>query len=135
MKMLRRIIIRDGGHLNRVGTQDDFTVTIPGLGGDRTIQFRQFSNQTGDQGNHVLRQLFICHKEAFYDLYRGWPDEKRAYVAEFLSTEYQVDKAGMRAALFGHEEPMAPPEPSGPPPLPGPDLIERVGPWGAVRRG
>ena len=76
-----------------------------------------------------VRQLFICHKEAFYTAYRGWTDEKKDYVAQFLSTEYQVDKAGTRDALFGFEAAMS--EPSGPPPLP--DLIERVGPWGAVR--
>jgi hypothetical protein len=77
-----------------------------------------------------VRQLFICHKEAFYSAYMGWTDEKKDYVAQFLSTEYQVDKAGTRDALFGFEAAMS--EPSGPPPLP--DLIDRVGPWGAVRR-
>ena len=77
-----------------------------------------------------VRQLFICHKEAFYSAYMGWTDEKKDYVAQFLSTEYQVDKAGTRDALFGFEAAMS--EPSVPPPLP--DLIERVGPWGAVRR-
>ena len=77
-----------------------------------------------------VRQLFICHKEAFYAAYATWPDEKKAYVAEFLSSEYQVDKAGTRRALFGHEDPME--EPKGPPPLP--DMIEKVGPWGAVKR-
>jgi hypothetical protein len=77
-----------------------------------------------------VRQLFICHKETFYSAYMGWTDEKKDYVAQFLSTEYQVDKAGTRDALFGFEAAMS--EPSGPPPLP--DLIERVGPWGAVRR-
>lgn len=77
-----------------------------------------------------VRQLFICHKEAFYSAYMGWTDEKKDYVAQFLSTEYQVDKAGTRDALFGFEAAMS--EPSGPLPLPG--LIERVGPWGAVRR-
>ena len=77
-----------------------------------------------------VRQLFICHKEVFYAAYMGWPDAKKDYVAEFLSNEYQVDKAGTRDALFGHEAGMD--EPSGPPPLP--DLIDKVGPWGAVRR-
>jgi len=74
-----------------------------------------------------VRQLFICHKEAFYKAYIGWPDEKKAYVADFLSTEYQVDKAGTRAALFGHEAAMDEPAPKD-------DLIDRVGPWGAVKR-
>jgi hypothetical protein len=53
-----------------------------------------------------IRQLFICHKEAFYRAYMGWPDAKRAYVVDFLAREYMVDKAGTRAALFGAEEPM-----------------------------
>lgn len=76
-----------------------------------------------------VRQLFICHKDAFYAAYMGWPDEKKAYVAEFLSAEYQVDKAGTREALFGHEAPMEEPRREKKA-----DLIDRVGPWGAVRR-
>ena len=78
-----------------------------------------------------IRQMFICHKALFYRRYAGWPETKRAYVADFLETEYQVDKAGARAALFGHE-----PDMSGATPrqMPRDDLIARVGPWGAVRR-
>ncbi|AXI48357.1 hypothetical protein C1J03_21595 [Sulfitobacter sp. SK012] len=79
-----------------------------------------------------IRQLFICHKELFYRTYAGWPETKKAYVADFLEREYQVDKAGARDALFGHEAPMAEPERGGPPPLP--DMVARVGPWGAVKR-
>ncbi len=74
-----------------------------------------------------IRQLFICHKEVFYRAYAKWPHEKQAYVVDFLDREYQVDKAGTRNALFGHEAPMD--EPSG---ASQPDLITRVGPWGAV---
>lgn len=74
-----------------------------------------------------IRQLFICHKDAFYATYAGWPDAKKAYVADFLASEYLVDKAGARAALFGHDAPMEEPQSHG-------DLIERVGPWGAVGR-
>ncbi|MCH2077908.1 MAG: hypothetical protein MK180_13700 [Rhodobacteraceae bacterium] len=70
-----------------------------------------------------VRQLFICHKELFYQRYGTWPDSKRAFVVDFLAREYQVDKEGARQALFGHEPEMAEP-----------DIIERVGPWGAVRR-
>tara|TARA_R110002049_G_scaffold117332_3_gene270631 strand:+ start:24943 stop:26298 length:1356 start_codon:yes stop_codon:yes gene_type:complete len=77
------------------------------------------------------RQMFICHKELFYRTYAGWPDNKRAYVAEFLAAEYQVDKAGARAALFGHDAAME--EPVAQKPAPVDDLIARVGPWGAVR--
>ncbi len=77
-----------------------------------------------------VRQLFICHKQAFYAVYRGWSEAKKTYVADFLAREYQVDKAGARAALFGREpgmeEPAAAPAPA--------DLIDLVGPWGAVRR-
>ncbi len=76
-----------------------------------------------------IRQLFICHKEVFYRAYAKWPDEKKAYVVDFLEREYQVDKAGTRDALFGHEAPMEEPQAARQP-----DLITRVGPWGAVGR-
>lgn len=76
-----------------------------------------------------VRQLFICHKQAFYTAYSTWPDEKRAYVAEFLASDYLLDKAGTRAALFGHEAAMQEPQQA---PR---DMIDLVGPWGAVRRG
>ncbi|MGI9368411.1 MAG: DUF6638 family protein [Ruegeria sp.] len=74
------------------------------------------------------RQMFICHKELFYSTYSTWPEVKKAFVADFLAREYQVDKAGARAALFGHEPDMS-----------GEDrvsdaVIARVGPWGAVGR-
>ncbi len=74
-----------------------------------------------------VRQLFICHKQLFYDRYATWPDEKKEFVANFLEREYQVDKAGAREALFGPEEAMDEPAPTD-------DLIGAVGPWGAVRR-
>ena len=77
------------------------------------------------------RQMFICHKELFYRTYAGWPDNKRAYVADFLVAEYQVDKAGARRALFGHDAPLEEPMPAKPDPVS--DMIARVGPWGAVR--
>ena len=83
-----------------------------------------------------LRQLFICHKEAFYRAYRQWPEVKKAYVVKFLQDEYMIDKAGTRAALFGPEPGME--EPPAPPQAKKErrrkqDLIQRVGPWGAVR--
>lgn len=78
-----------------------------------------------------FRQLFICHKEAFYAAYAHWPEEKRDYVVDFLDQEYQVDKAGTRAALYGHEEEMAEPKARSKPQ----SNIDRVGPWGALRRG
>ena len=64
-----------------------------------------------------IRQLFICHKQAFYRAYRDWPEAKKAYAADFLAREYMVDKAGTRAALFGGEAPMEEPRPA-------------AGPWG-----
>ena len=89
-----------------------------------------------------VRQLFICHKELFYRLYRGWPEAKQAYVADLLAREYKMDEAGTREALFGPEEPMAEPVaptagPWGAPAEPRQrrdDLIDRVGPWSSVRR-
>jgi uncharacterized protein DUF6638 len=84
-----------------------------------------------------IRQLFICHKDLFYRSYRTWPEVKKAYAADFLANEYAVDKAGARAALFGHEPDMSGQDPSAPSPWDRPardDLIARVGPWGAIRR-
>ena len=78
-----------------------------------------------------FRQLFICHKQAFYEAYAKWPDAKRSYVVDFLVNEYQVDKVGTRTRLFGHEEPMREPEPRKKPKR---DIVERVGPWGAIGR-
>jgi hypothetical protein len=82
-----------------------------------------------------VRQLFICHKELFYRSYRGWSEAKKAYVADFLEREYQLDKAGARAALFGAEPTMD----DGRAPRPvnagrKVDIIDLVGPWGAVRK-
>lgn len=71
-----------------------------------------------------VRQVFICHKELFYRLYSGWSEAKKDYVAEFLANEYQMDRVGTREAIFGPEPDMAGHQP---------DLVERVGPWGAVR--
>ena len=57
-----------------------------------------------------FRQLFICHKDAFYTAYRGWTNAKKDYVARFLAEEYAIDKAGAREALFGLEPTMQEPE-------------------------
>ena len=75
-----------------------------------------------------IRQLFICHKQAFYAAYRTWSDTKRGYVVDFLTREYMADKAGARAALFGHDAPLEEPG------VIADDVVARVGPWGAVRR-
>ncbi|MBJ2152306.1 DUF6638 family protein [Paracoccus sp. IB05] len=53
-----------------------------------------------------IRQLFITHKERFYEEYRGWSEVKRQYVADFLAREYMVDKEGARETLFGPEPKM-----------------------------
>lgn len=85
-----------------------------------------------------VRQLFICHKELFYDAYRGWPEAQRAFVADYLEREYQIDKVGARQALFGPEPDMTGPDMTGAagvaPGRPGGEAAEIVGPWGAVRR-
>ncbi|MGR3661523.1 MAG: DUF6638 family protein [Paracoccaceae bacterium] len=76
-----------------------------------------------------VRQLFICHKQLFYDLYADWPELKKEYVANLLENEYQVDKAGTREALFGGDDSMAePPAPEVE------DILDIVGPWGAIKR-
>ncbi|MEM1373247.1 MAG: DUF6638 family protein [Pseudomonadota bacterium] len=80
-----------------------------------------------------VRQLFICHKEHFYARYADWPETKRAFVAEFLAREYQLDKMGTREALFGHEPAMEDP-PTSQMLETEQGLIDRVGPWGALRR-
>ncbi|KIC19792.1 DUF6638 family protein [Leisingera sp. ANG-Vp] len=82
---------------------------------------------------HDFRQMFICHKELFYRRYRGWPETKKAYAAEFLAREYAVDKAGAREALFGHEPDMEGRTPALPR-VRRKGMVERVGPWGAVNR-
>jgi len=76
-----------------------------------------------------FRQLFICHKQLFYRLYRDWSEAKQRYVAKFLAAEYAADKAGTRRALFGADAPME----VDPPGETGDDLIARVGPWGVVK--
>jgi len=77
-----------------------------------------------------VRQLFICHKQLFFDHYAGWADSKKEYVANFLGRAYQANKAGVREALFGSDEVVELPTPQPPPE----DIIDIVGPWGAVRR-
>lgn len=64
-----------------------------------------------------FRQLYICHKNLFYQTYRTWSDAKKGYVVSFLSDEYVMDKVGAREALFGDEPMMVEPEPT---PLPTP---------------
>ena len=68
-----------------------------------------------------VRQLYICHKQAFLGAYQTWPEEKRAYVAEYLAREYVMDKEGVRRELFGEEASMSMAQ-------------ELVGPWGSYTR-
>ncbi len=80
-----------------------------------------------------FRQLFICHKELFYAAYATWPDEKREFVAEFLHRDYMANKAGAREALFGgRKEPLKVPRKARAQTRD--EMIEIVGPWGAVNR-
>lgn len=84
---------------------------------------------------HDVRQLFITHKPLFYRLYQTWDEAKRDYVADQLAREYQMDKQGTRAALFGPEPGMEEPDA----PLAGPWGTSRVtlspaaSPWGPAR--
>lgn len=64
-----------------------------------------------------IRQLYICNKPLFYKKFADWSETKKTYVIEFLLREYQTDKVGARAALFGHEPAME-------------EEVRRVGPWG-----
>ncbi len=75
-------------------------------------------------------QLFITHKELFYRRYATWPEAKKDFVADFLEREYLADKAGAREALFGTPEARE----TGRGGDAGNDLIDLVGPWGAVRK-
>ncbi|WP_428648745.1 DUF6638 family protein [Roseibium sp.] len=74
-----------------------------------------------------FRQLFICHKDAFYAHYVTWSEAKKTYAAQFLADEYMVDKVGTREELFGAERDMA---------EDGDDIGfgRNMGPWGAIPR-
>ncbi|PCD77911.1 DUF6638 family protein [Pseudothioclava arenosa] len=86
-----------------------------------------------------VRQLFICHKALFYRLYADWPEAKKAYVADFLEREYQIDKAGVREALFGAEPAMSEEDAGGQAAprrvRPSRDVADLMGPWGKVLGG
>jgi hypothetical protein len=82
-----------------------------------------------------VRQMYIVHKELFYAQYAGWSDRKKAYVADFLAREYQVDREGARTALFGPEpgmdEMQRPQMAEGPKPARAQGRDPFIGPWGA----
>ncbi len=73
-----------------------------------------------------ILQLFICHKERFYEEYATWSDAKKDFVVDFLVSEYQADKAGARDALFGEQN--APERHE----RVSERKIARVGPWGRI---
>jgi len=72
-------------------------------------KFRASQHEHRDLVNQLLaelspldfRQLFICHKPAFYAAYKTFTDEKKDYVARFMEEEYIADKAGTRDFLYG----------------------------------
>ena len=74
--------------------------------------FRSTQNPDRDLVNMLLaelspldfRQLFICHKAAFYEAYRAMPDSKREFVADYLEDDYIMDKVGSRRELFGEAD-------------------------------
>lgn len=70
-----------------------------------------------------FRQLFITHKQAFYETYANWPEPKQTYVAAFLEQDYLRDKAGARDALFGNSKASVTVDPR----------IARVGPWSRLK--
>ncbi|MBM7066372.1 DUF6638 family protein [Actibacterium sp. 188UL27-1] len=110
----------------------------PRIGSDHAAYFYALRATNGPQRDLVnqllaecapldVRQLFICHKQLFYQLYADWPDAKKTFVADYLAREYQIDKTGAREALFGPGDPPM----ETPPPEP---VTRRVGPWGAMVR-
>jgi hypothetical protein len=89
-----------------------------------------------------FRQLFICHKDAFYDAYATWPDKQQSYVVQFLQDEYMIDKAAARDDLFGPEQSMSLDQDFDDDDDDDDDddridmdkMLSRVGPWGAINR-
>ncbi|MGH1368210.1 MAG: DUF6638 family protein [Maritimibacter sp.] len=80
-----------------------------------------------------IRQLFICHKQAFYAAYSTWSEAKRDYVIAFLEADYLSSKAEARDALFGGREPKSPrSKPVSP--AAKPDIVDIISPWGALRK-
>ncbi len=80
-----------------------------------------------------VRQMFITHKERFYEDYATWSAAKQTHVADFLAREYQVDREGAREALFGPEPRMD--ELARPEMQAGPKPVRGAGPWGSAGGG
>ncbi len=81
--------------------------------------------------------MFTFHKQAFYEAYASWPEAKRAYIADALARDYAADKVGTRDRLFGHHDTDGPwgRAPVSPKRDKQRDIVDLVGPWGALRRG
>ncbi len=73
---------------------------------------RSARHKDRDLVNHLLarltpldfRQLFICNKDLFYELYETWNDRKRGYVAEYLTRHYQGRAAEVWRQLYGRTQ-------------------------------
>lgn len=50
------------------------------------------------------RQLYICHKNAFYSAYRTWPEAKQDHAVSVLKRDYLPDRQGARARLYGPKQ-------------------------------
>jgi len=78
--------------------------------------YRSSDHKDRDLVNHLLarltpldcRQLFICNKELFYELYEGWSDAKRTLVADYLTRHYQGRQGDIWARLYGHDDDSGP---------------------------
>ncbi len=79
--------------------------------------YRSSKHKDRDLVNHLLarltpldcRQMFICNKERFYELYETWPDHRRTLVADYLARHYQGRQNDVWERLYGH-----PPDEKGP---------------------
>ncbi len=72
--------------------------------------YRSSRHKDRDLVNHLLarltpldcRQMFICNKERFYELYESWPDHRRTLVADYLARHYQGRQSEIWERLYGH---------------------------------
>ena len=78
--------------------------------------YRSSDHKDRDLVNHLLarltpldcRQLFICNKDLFYELYEGWSDAKRTLVADYLTRHYQGRQGEIWTRLYGHDDDSGP---------------------------
>ena len=72
--------------------------------------YRASHHKDRDLVNHLLarltpldgRQLFICNKELFYELYEGWSDGRKTLVADYLARHYQGRASEVWERLYAH---------------------------------